>query len=146
MNVLHNAPEDYRSSFAADFVSSSELREPLAGVLADFARVLQLNPLRPYVHIEGASLASISGFATLPWLGRSAKLSNNDSGKLFRLGLTAFAIRDEARMIDQWSKSLAVNTQNLDAIVTLSQQRIPLQRVAMSSVRVGQAVGGTSPE
>lgn len=130
LNVLYNAPEDARSSFAADFVSSGELRESLAEVLADFTRVLQLNPLRPYVHIKGASLASISGFATLPWLVRSAKLSNNHSGKLFRNGLTAFAIRDEARMIDQWSKSLAVNTQYLDEIITLAQQRVSLQRVA----------------
>ncbi len=105
LNVIHFAPDEFRPAITADFVSSPLLRQPLIDIVADYKRILRLNPLRPYVHTEGTVLATIAGFSTVQWLDRSAKLSNNDSGRLFRNGLTAFAIRDEARMIDQWRQS-----------------------------------------
>ncbi len=126
--VMSRQPAD-REAILADFIGSEELRQPLARAVADLGHASQLNPYQPHPHLRLALIAPIVGLPTDRFLAASAKLANNSQDLLFDNGLIAFYQGDTETMLDQWSKSIAVNHDWLQPALDMAVQRVSVSRV-----------------
>ncbi|QDT05880.1 O-Antigen ligase [Rubripirellula lacrimiformis] len=127
--LLLSQPADGRDQLRESLVGTEELRSPLADGVDDLAKSLRLNPYLPKSHLKLAMLAPLLGKSPRPWLENAARLSNNSTDLLFNVGLMAFYVGDDERMLDQWSRSIAINHDHLQTALDLAATRVSIQVV-----------------
>jgi O-antigen ligase len=123
-----------REALRRELLATAPLRDELARAIADLSAALSLDPLSPRVHLTCCVLSPLTGMPSTAWIESSSQLVNNSAEMLYLNGLFAFQCDRLDLAVDQWSKSLAIGPQYLDAILEQSLQKLPLIRVATDLV------------
>ena len=132
--LLLSVPEGNRVQLRQQFLATEEQTATMAGVFADVHRSLLLNPYQPQAQLRCALLAPLGNYPAESWLAKSASLANNNQDILFTNGLLAYYNGDNDLMIDQWSKSLAINHRQLQVVIDLASHKVPVIKIAQELV------------
>lgn len=138
---LMTLPEQSRTGTRQELLENDELQSCMNRTLSDLSKAVELNPLKPSVHLYMSLLSPITQMKSHTWLHRSKRLSNNDAEKLFLNGFVACMLKDKPAMVDQWKRSLAVSNSHQSQILLLASERlepldiakrvVPLARIEM---------------